>query len=151
MANAVSQQQQAVNAFQQPLTQPIPQQLVQQPIYMDPNSVITPQPVTQTLPQIPISQPQNLATIAPEEALGQIRNVIQKVTRQNSIVQDPNLMVQNVQVTRQPSIDQVFHSTTKFFIKNIFIQTEFSISIFFSKICHEQNIFRKNQALMFRV
>ena len=100
VANTVSQQQQAVNAFQQPF--------VQQPIYMDPNSAIAPQPMTQTLPQIPLSQPQTLATMAPEEALGQIRNVIQKVTRQNSIVQDPNLMVQNVQLARQPSIDQVF-------------------------------------------
>ena len=111
MANAVSQQQQAVNAFQQPLTQPVTQPLqqpIQQPIYMDPNSVIAPQPVTQTIPHIPLSQPQTMTTIAPEEALGQIRNVIQKVTRQNSIVQDPNLMVQNVQVARQPSIDQVF-------------------------------------------
>ena len=100
VANTVSQQKQAVNAFQQPF--------VQQPIYMDPNSAIPPQPMTQTLPQIPLSQPQTLETMAPEEALGQIRNVIQKVTRQNSIVQDPNLMVQNVQLARQPSIDQVF-------------------------------------------
>ena len=102
------------------MTQPL-QQPIQQPIYMDPNSVIAPQPVTQTIPHIPLSQPQNLTTIAPEEALGQIRNVIQKVTRQSSIVQDPNLMVQNVQVARQPSIDQVFHLTSKLFLTDIFI------------------------------
>lgn len=107
VANTVSQQQQAVNAFQQPF--------LQQPIYMDP------QPITQTLPQIPLSQPETIATMAPEEALGQIRNVIQKVTRQNSIVQDPNLMVQNVQIARQPSVDQVFHSTTKLFIQTRFL------------------------------
>ena len=106
VANTVSQQQQAVNAFQQPF--------VQQPIYMDPNSV--PQPIAQTLPQIPLTQPQTLETMAPEEALGQIRNVIQKVTRQNSIVQNPNLMPQNVQLASQPSVDQVFLSIKQLFI-----------------------------------